>query len=227
MPITWNGAGTVIYAPVGGLPDGKHAAKLTVKDIVGNTTVKDWTFTIDTTVPTVIFDGPLSGSPVNGKTPITGTVTDAVSLANYTVQFKPSDEVSDTWTSYQFLTGVLDSNLMSWSAPTVTDSTAYDIRIVAVDSAGNSHTTPVRTVWVTPSANAYSGAITKIGGYSLSQLAAGAIVKGGSINITGSGAHGYYLKYIQTYPVTGSYIGIATVDPGTSNGTLGRWNTSQ
>ncbi|WP_278738749.1 phosphodiester glycosidase family protein [Paenibacillus macerans] len=52
--------GQIHYTPAIPLTDGVHAAKLKIRDLSGNQTEKEWTFTVDTGAPKIEYDGPAS-----------------------------------------------------------------------------------------------------------------------------------------------------------------------
>ncbi len=64
--------GNVIYIPGMALSDGIYTVYLEVKDNVGNLATATWTFTVDTTPPTITNLQPPEGSTTNDSTPTTG-----------------------------------------------------------------------------------------------------------------------------------------------------------
>jgi glucodextranase-like protein/Big-like domain-containing protein len=75
-------AAGLTFTPSAPLPDGSHAAAVSVRDLAGNLAQAQWSFTTDTTAPILVFTSP-SGQVAPGTSPpIVVAYTDATSGVN-------------------------------------------------------------------------------------------------------------------------------------------------
>jgi hypothetical protein len=118
--------------PLDGSADGPHTVEFTATDKAGNTSVTDYTFTLDTIAPTITIASPASGQTVNHNLTITGQAVEAGSgLSSVLVAVD-----SGLFSSVAFD----NSGNFSFTTNFATDGSAdglHTVRFEATDKAGN------------------------------------------------------------------------------------------
>ncbi|HEX7768656.1 MAG TPA: FlgD immunoglobulin-like domain containing protein, partial [Dokdonella sp.] len=128
-------AGNVMITSLAGFSEGEYRLHAEARDAAGNRSVRDVTFQVDSTRPTVTLDSPPEGAlvPAVSATVVAGSVNDP-NLAEWTLEV--AGEADLDWA--ELVRG--DANptgneLMSWT-PGLPDD-RYRLRLRAVDRAGN------------------------------------------------------------------------------------------
>ncbi len=124
------------------LTEGSHSLVATATDASGNVSPKSTavSITVDTIVPTVLISSPTAGASINSTQPnITGTSADAGGSGIQKV------EVSIDSGAFQLATGTTSWSFVPSSA--LSDG-SHTIVAKATDNAGNSATSPIRTITV-------------------------------------------------------------------------------
>ncbi len=110
------------YIPGMALLDGIHTVYLEVKDNVDNLAIVSWSFTVDTTPPTIILNAPMNNSVIPAGTLLDFNITDPnLTQVNYSINGSADFPFSDP---YDLSTG-------GW-----TDGN-YTVQINALDLVGN------------------------------------------------------------------------------------------
>jgi len=122
--------------------DGIYTLKLTVKDIVDNTSTSEVRVIVDNTYPTVDITAPTSGSYLAGTVNISGTISDA-NLNSILVEYREAAS-PESWQAISALdpVNILNSTIYNWSASTLNGD--YVIRVKATDKTGKTTTDEVQ-----------------------------------------------------------------------------------
>ena len=121
-----------------GVADGLYDLRAIARDGAGNQTISATVASrrVDNTLPAVALANP--GTPITGTVNLTATATDAVGVQS--VAFQRSPAGAGTWT--QICLDATTAYTCSFNTTTVTDG-SYDLRAVALDTAGNQSTSVV------------------------------------------------------------------------------------
>ena len=115
------------YLPLrfGMLPDGKHDLRVHASDIVGNDAEKTFSFTVDNTPPEILVKSPINGTTVSHSLQIDFKVNDENLAEDGAITvLLPSGESLEDVTFHPFDVTEIDDGV-------------YDLKIMAVDLAGN------------------------------------------------------------------------------------------
>lgn len=224
---------TVNYKPEGGLGDGVYNASLTVYDTIGNSAVKNWTFTVDNTAPTASIVSPASTSIISlPATQINGMAFDK-NIKYYQLESKLSFE--DMWKTVakvKFNVGdpTIPANGTLGVLPLPTLDEIYDMRLTVVDKAGNI------SIYPNPeSPHQLRVQRTATYDWGSDDVALTHPLNGTAFNgkatpnllITGSAKDADFHRYVvtvkQTAPVAGSTTTILTSYSRVDRGTLATW----
>ncbi len=126
------------------LTSGQYTVVATQKDSTGNAgTSNTRTFSIDTVAPTGSLTAPSAGAWVRGGgVTVSSSSADALSgVASAAFQYSPAS--ANTWTTFQ--TDTSTPYNASWDTSYLADG-QYDLRVITLDNAGNTFTSPIRTV---------------------------------------------------------------------------------
>ena len=114
-------------------------------DNAGNVRNQSVTVARDATAPTGSLNAPADGATVAGQATVSSNSADTTSgVANATFQYSPAG--AGSWSTI----GVPDTTpaySVSWNTGTLPQGN-YDLRVVTTDRAGNTFTSPIRTVFV-------------------------------------------------------------------------------
>jgi prepilin-type N-terminal cleavage/methylation domain-containing protein len=129
------------------LPNGSYDLRVITTDTASNTfTSLTVTVTVDNTAPTGTLTAPADGAIVRGSSVTVSSNsadTGGAGVADATFQRSPTG--AGSWTTI----GVPDTSSpysVAWNTTSGTPDGLYDLRVVTTDDAGNSFTSPTRTV---------------------------------------------------------------------------------
>jgi len=129
------------------LPNGSYNLRVTTTDTASNTfTSLTVTVTVDNAAPTGSLTAPADGAFVRGNAvTVSSNSADTGGSGVADARFQRSPAGAGTWTTI----GVPDTSSpysVAWNTTSGTPDGAYDVRVITTDNAGNSFTSPVRTV---------------------------------------------------------------------------------
>jgi hypothetical protein len=122
------------------LSNGTHTLQAIAADAAGNsasTAVMSVNVANDTTAPTVAMGSPASGATVTGTITVTATASDNVGVVKVDFYVDGVLSATDTSSPYSF----------SWNTTTLSNG-SHTLQAIAADAAGNSASTPLRSVAV-------------------------------------------------------------------------------
>ena len=131
------------YTPSSSLSDGSHTVYISVADTLGNTDTSTWTFTVDTTPPTISSQSPANGTLTIARPTISATFSDNIGVNPYSTTIK-LDGVTITGAS-------ITATGFSYTPPTPLSDGSHTISVSVRDTAGNIATSTITfTVDTTP-----------------------------------------------------------------------------
>ena len=140
-------AGGVCYTPGASMSEGAHTVQVTVSDLCGNENTTSWSFTVDTTLPSISDLSPADGACVTDSTPqICADYSDAGGINTASVLIEV-DDVNVTGSATVTGGGVCYTPGSSLSEG------VHTVRVNVSDGCGNENTTSwTFTVDLTPPA---------------------------------------------------------------------------
>ncbi|HJQ42105.1 MAG TPA: Ig-like domain-containing protein, partial [Jatrophihabitantaceae bacterium] len=128
------------------IPAGNKNYTGTATDVAGNaTTTGNRAVAVENTAPTGALTAPVNGASVPASATLTSSSADS-SSGVFTANFQYSVSGSGSWTSI----GIDPSSPYSvtWDTSALTQGGSYDLRVVTIDNASNTFTSPTVTVTV-------------------------------------------------------------------------------
>jgi immune inhibitor A len=133
------------YTPSSSLSDGLHTVSVSIRDTTGNIVTSSWSFTVDTTPPTISSESPISGLIISVSRPtISATFSDNIGV-------NPSSAVIKLDGATVTSSASVTTSGFSYTPPSPLSDGSHTVYIFVADTAGNDATlTSTFTVDTTP-----------------------------------------------------------------------------